>query len=270
MKIVTAVVNNPVFIEIQHTLLQFYMPCEYEFIVFNDAKDFPDKTNQGDTNMPKYITKMCEHLAIKCINIPNKHHSYQKDAAIRCADSMNFILNYQRSQPSDEYILLDSDMFPIAPIPIEKYRMANCALVEQERLEQKYFWNGLYYFNTAKMTNMELMNWNCLPGFDVGVMMVKWLKLQEHNNIFNIKHLPSLRWNKNSKNMPDFLNQPKYHALLDFLENDPRNSNDNKYFCEIYDNTYLHYRAGGNWREEGMQFHISMTNKLRDVLLHHI
>jgi hypothetical protein len=178
---------------------------------------------------------------------------------------MNFILNYQRTQSPDEYILLDSDMFPIAPIPIEYYRLYDCAVIEQERFEQKYFWNGLYYFNTAKMANMELMNWNCLPGFDVGGMMIKWLKMQDPTTIYNIKHLPSLTWNKSSDNMPGCLKQSHYNDVIKFCETDPRNSN-NKYFCEIYDNTYLHYRAGGNWREEGLQFHNLMTKKLRDVL----
>ena len=48
MKIITAVVNNPEFVEIQyHTLKRFYQG-NYEFIVFNDAKLFPDYTNGGD------------------------------------------------------------------------------------------------------------------------------------------------------------------------------------------------------------------------------
>ena len=48
MKIITAVVNNPLFIEIQYYTLQKYFQGEYEFIVFNDAKQFPDFTNGND------------------------------------------------------------------------------------------------------------------------------------------------------------------------------------------------------------------------------
>ena len=51
MKIVTAVVNNPVFIEIQYYTLQKYMKCDYEFIVFNDAKSFSDYSNGGDISI---------------------------------------------------------------------------------------------------------------------------------------------------------------------------------------------------------------------------
>lgn len=48
MKIITSVVNNPIFIEIQYRTFKKFMRCEYEFIVFNDAKEFPDNTNDGD------------------------------------------------------------------------------------------------------------------------------------------------------------------------------------------------------------------------------
>jgi hypothetical protein len=53
--------------------------------------------------------------------------------------------------------------------------------------------------------------------------------------------------------------------LISFIQNDPRNEN-GKYFCEIYDDIFLHYRAGGNWLKEGMTFHKELTNKLRIVL----
>ena len=55
MKVVTAVVNNPLFIELQYYSLKKYIPCDFEYIVFNDAKDFPDFTNNGDVAMRKKI-----------------------------------------------------------------------------------------------------------------------------------------------------------------------------------------------------------------------
>ena len=96
MKIVTAVVNNPIFIEIQyHTLKKFLKGTStegYEFIVFNDAKAFPDFTNDGDITIRSKIEEMCLALNIKCISIPNDQHQYMTCAAQRCADSMNYIL----------------------------------------------------------------------------------------------------------------------------------------------------------------------------------
>ena len=53
MKIITSVVNNPTFIEIQHYTFHKYFKGEFEFIVFNDAKEFSDYTNNGDLTIKK-------------------------------------------------------------------------------------------------------------------------------------------------------------------------------------------------------------------------
>lgn len=266
MKILTTSVNNTVFIKLQYMLLKKYMPknIEYEFIVFNDSKNFPDDTNGGNLNISLFIQDTCESLGIKCINIPNEHHKYIKNPSIRCANSMNFILKYQEDNPPDEYIILDCDMFPIAPINIEEYRKYNCALLLQSRQNKNYFWPGILYFNFHKMKDIKLMNWNCIPDFDTGGMMIQWLSLQDPNTIYYIDSLLSLCWDK--KTIPEFLLQDdniQYNNLINFIHNDPRNSKpDNKYFTEIYDNTFFHYRSGTNWRNEGFELHNTLTNKL--------
>lgn len=96
MKFFTAVVNNPLFIEIQYYTLQKYFQGEYEFIVFNDAKGFDDFTNGNDTTIKTEIQNICNKLNIICINIPNEHHKQNKCVVSRCADSMNYILEYQK------------------------------------------------------------------------------------------------------------------------------------------------------------------------------
>ena len=72
MKVVTSVVNNPIFIEIQYHTLKKYMKCEYEFIVFNDAKDFPDFTNGNDITIKTQIEDLCGKLNINCMIL--MHH----------------------------------------------------------------------------------------------------------------------------------------------------------------------------------------------------
>ena len=64
MKIVTAVVNNPDFIEIQYHTLKKFFKGPYEFIVFNDAKDFPDFTNEGDITIKSNIENICTMIQI--------------------------------------------------------------------------------------------------------------------------------------------------------------------------------------------------------------
>ncbi len=282
MKVITAVVNNPIFIEIQYYTLKKYFQGEYEFIVFNDAKDFPDFTNGNDITIKTEIQNTCDRLNITCINIQNENHRYNLCATARCADSMNYILEYQKKNP-DKYLLLDSDMFLIDYFDINKYANYDCAIVLQSRNNYKinYFWNGIYYFDITKMKNLELLNWNACTDCDVGGMMQEWLKKQMENtpipktddirwtdnnfntnNIYFIKHLWSLTWDINElpKNLQDNT------KLIDFFKNDIRNEN-NKFFCEIYENVFLHYRAGGNWRKEGLYLHKLLTQQLKNCLL---
>ena len=85
---------------------------------------------------------------------------------------------------------------------------------------------------------------------------------QIKNTIYFIKNLSSFTWDLNQ--LPIHL---QYNTkLIDFLKNDIRNENDT-FFCEIYDNVFLHYRAGGNWRKEGLVLHNLLSQKLKNALL---
>jgi hypothetical protein len=192
------------------------------------------------------------------------------------------MLEYQKENP-DKYLSLDSDMFLVDDFDINKYSQYDCAIVLQSRNDNKthYFWNGIYYFDMTKMKNLELLNWNPCQGCDTGGMTQEWLKIQigntpipntdeirwtdkeyHTNNIYFIKHLWSCSWNINE--LPK--NLEKNTKMIDFITNDPRNKN-NKYFCEIYDNVFLHYRAGSNWIGEGMDLHKKLTELLKNALL---
>jgi hypothetical protein len=258
------------------------MDCEYEFIVFNDAKPFPDFTNGGDPMLCHKIKGICDQLHIQCIPVPNQHHQTMDCPVVRCADAMNFMYHYMLEN-KDEYLIIDSDMFPIDTINIDGYRNCDCAIVLQHRdyiYPIEYIWNGLFYFNMNKMENLDEINWNKCYNADVGGMTHQWLKKKSNhlpdvkdirnsekcryiqNGIYFIKHLWSLTWNESE--MPNCIrnNTP----LEQFICQDPRNQNGN-YFCEIYDDTFLHYRAGGDWQRKGIGFHNDLTERLKHVLM---
>ena len=279
MKVVTAVVNNLDFIRIQHYTLKKFFKGDYEFIVFNDAKAFPDFTNDNDPTIRGQIENLCKSLGITCINVPNEQHRHDRNAASRCADAMNYILNYQKANP-DRYLLIDSDMFLIDSFDPTKYANYDCAVVLQSRPNNiSYFWNGIYYFDMTRMKNIELLDWSTCHMCDVGGMMQAWLKKQmkekqmpstdnirwtnntyHTDTIYFIKHLWSCSWDNNE--LPSNITNKN---LIDFFKIDPRNTN-GKFFCEVYDNVFLHYRAGGNWRGEGMEFHKQFTHLLMKIL----
>ena len=280
MKVVTAVVNNPIFIEIQYYTLKKYMKCDYEFIVFNDAKDFIDFTNGGDITIKATIENICKQLNIQCININNQHHAnttnrWCQEPSHRTADSMNVILEYQKQHP-DYYLLLDSDMFLIDDYNIDEYKKYDCSIVLQHRKDIDqitdiyYIWNGLYYFNIHKL-DTSLMNWGLTYTTDTGGRMSVWLNsLIQSNTLtpsFNdkvhfIKYLKSGEWNIH--NMPP--NLKANERLVRFLQNDIRNMN-GQFFCELYDNKFFHYRAGGNWEKRNFELHVDLSYQLKSIFI---
>jgi hypothetical protein len=112
------------------------------------------------------------------------------------------------------------------------------------------------------MNNLQLLNWNCFPSSDTGGMMQIWLLTQENTNICNINQLSSLSYDETT--IPE--NLQSNSNLIHFIKTDPRNQN-GKFFCEIYDNKFLHYRGGGNWEKINMNIHVGLTLKLKNLLL---
>ena len=267
MKIITSVVNNLHFIEIQHYTLQKFMTCEYEFIVFNDAKEFPDITNGGDITLKQQIKDKCEELNIQCINVNNNLHVNTCDMSLRHADTFNnYILQYQKQNP-DKYLVLDSDMFLVDYFDDNMIQNYSCGVVEQTRENGVYIWPGLCYMDFFKIKNQELLNWSCCPGMDSGGMMKEWLQLQRDKNddedsVYFFSSMSSLNWGQFS--IPENIKNNK--ELVSFLVEDPRNEN-GKFFCELYDNRFLHYRAGSNWMNNGMNVHYSLSEKLKQILM---
>jgi hypothetical protein len=290
--IITSAVNNKKFIETQYELLKKYVkggPENYEFVVFNDAKNFIDFTNEGDITIKKQITETCNKLGITCFEIENEHHRIIQSASHRTADTLNIIFNYQmnryRTRGDSKYLIIDSDMFLIDYFDINRYNNYSSAVVIQNRNGYKYIWNGIYYMDMSKIKDEDKVNWNLTSNTDTGGMMRNWLysQLEEgeripdenelkwkkpdeldepngHNtkNLYIIKHLWSLSWNINDIND---MNEKK-NNLFKFLEKDSRNKN-NKYYCEIYDDKFLHLRNGGNWKGDSINFFNNLILELK-------
>ena len=260
LDIQTAVVNNPDFIELQHKTLAALLSGEFSFTVFNDAKQWPDFSNFGNPNVYQEIRAVCDRLGIPCIDIPNSHHIRMTDAARRCADSMNFMLKHSLKTGLRQVLILDSDMFLVCPADVNMYDSADCAVVPQERGSTKYIWNGIAYFDFGRVWAPELLDWRAGEHkgelCDVGGAMTYWLDEKPGDaSIYIIDHLISLQWDEHS--FPKTLSS----SLLRFLQDDPKN-NEGKFYCELYDERFLHYRAGGNWDRLPKSVHLRRTDQL--------
>lgn len=270
MKIITSVVNT-FFIELQLNSFKKFFKYDFDFIIFNDAKNFPDSTNNYQLDMKNKVKNLCDSLNILCIDHLNDFHIDINSASFRHATVLNNMVKYQIDNP-DKYLYIDSDIFLIDYFDPTKYFNYNCAIVLQERIintnnKYNYCWPGLCFIDFNKISNKHLINWNLSQFCDTGGMMMNWLISQNNNinnfpscldirynndihkfhtnNIYFIKHLWSKTWSydelpDNFKNNIDFIN---------LLNNDQRN-NDNKYTIELYDNVFLHYRGGSGWNND--------------------
>jgi hypothetical protein len=261
MKIITPATNNVDFIKLQHASFIKYVKIPYEFIVFNDGKDFPDWTNYGDSTMQLKIENVCNELKISCINVPNSHHRTEQRAGKRHIDTVTFMTKYMFDNP-DIYFQIDSDMFFVGNFDFSRFERYDCAVVQQNNSNFNYVWPNLFYFNIPRLQFKEHIDWDGTVGADTGGKMAKWLELYKEipDLIYFIKHLPSCTWKETE--LPNDLATDK---LLQFLKNDVRNRN-GKFWCELYDSNILHYRAGSNWNSEGKQLHNLMTERLTQAL----
>ena len=264
MKIVSVFVNNPIFIELMYNSIKKFFKSEkdYELIIFNDAKTWPDITNFGDVTMKQQIFIMCKNLNIPCINIPNSHHIKEKSASVRHSNSVNFITKFMFTYP-DTYFMLDSDMFFIDNFDIKEFENYYFCYINQSRIINNYTinypWPNFFYLNINEIPNKHLIDWSIDTGLDAGGKCAKWLTTLDKNKVLQIKHLCSLDWSE--KDIPESINK----SVTLFLNNDVRNQN-GKYFSELYHKKILHYRGGSNWMNDSPKLHYSMINLLAEAL----
>jgi len=254
MKIITPVCNNPNFIRIQAKSFAKHIHEPFEFIVFNDCKKWRDYSNFGNPLIYTEIQRVCQELSIQCIDVPNSEHVRMRSASNRHAMTMNYIFRYMKENP-DEYLCIDSDMFLIDTLDLAKWRQTPAYVVYQERTGIQYIWPNLFYMDMQRLPHADLVDFSVTPGADSGGAMHKWLSACPKEDVRYIEYLQSLKWNTLSREYPD------YPALSSFLTTDPRNTSGN-FFCEIYDGSILHYRAGSNWENRAPGLHTKLTQDL--------
>jgi hypothetical protein len=261
MKVITPACSSPEFIRIQKAMLDRWMPVGYQFIVFNDAKAFPDKTNQGDVGVRDKIEEVCRALGIRSILMENQHHAGIHSASWRHTDTLRNMMKYMLEYP-DAYLMIDSDMFPIGPIDFERYRTKTGAFVLQTRGDHRYAWPNLFYLDTRNAPDLALLSWDLAPECDTGGASEAWIRKHGHDAYW-IPHHSSCNWTIRDVSLDNPIVWA-YPGLIDFLESDPRNQNG--YWCELYDSVFFHYRGGSNWNNEG-SLHTTLVSNLEQLLL---
>ena len=153
-------------------------------------------------------------------------------------------------------------MFPIKEFSISRWDNSDCFGVLQNRSHLKYLWPNLFFFKSY-LPDKEQIDWNILVdggiNSDTGGKTHNYLKNHPDLKMSQFKILSSCNWNKENSD----LELPQ--KVWDFLKNDIKNV-DGKYWCEMYDEIFLHYRAGSNWENISKTIHQKRIESLKACL----
>ena len=265
--VVTIHTNDVQMLEMQHHLLSKHLKMPYDFVVgFDKPESEIFALGQNDTE--SRFRDFTNANGLSLVHIPREAH-YARDEifhksdfmgkprplnpAFRCADSVQYMLSVVPWQKYRALLLIDADMFPIRDIEAIPVSFATPFYgVHQVRTHKKesveYLWNGIFWISGdapfQHLINFDFYNRRKL-GTDVGGQTYKWIqqlaKLGRPGKFLN--HHASGHWDRN---LASQARVPE--PLISWLENDYRNVDSGKYFAELYDETFFHYRAGSNWQ----------------------
>ncbi len=237
--------NRPDFIEIQSKTFKKFLKDDYEFIVFNDAKD---------NAMAQQINNMCAKLAIRCVRIPQSIHTkpYLKRwphedfqaPAVRNSNVVMYSLNEIGFKHDGIVVLLDSDMFLIRDFSIHQYlHRYDLAGLEQERAGIIYLWIGLAFLDMRSMPNSNTIDFNCgkigtVP-VDAGGQTAHYLR----NNHAKLRLFED-----------GFIHN--FHYVLNRTNHVPLDDR----------NIFFHYYAGTNWTNYAQIYHTEKTKLVNSFI----
>ncbi len=254
--------NYPPFLDLQLRLSKRHLKFDYDFVVGWDEPESSIKS-LGLNHSSTVAEKIASSFGANFHRIPSWVHKERNllfsksdlrkfstsDMAIRCSNTLNYMLGAIPWQKYKEILILDSDMFPIMNIeasPVDGSRpIAGVRQLSGTNKSHEYFWNGLVWiYGDAPFSN--LINFDIVKSrgtkTDVGGATNQYIQLCRHLGLEAVflTHLASLSWGEDQ--WGEFqLDQP----LKKWILSDYRN--DTSFYCEIYDGKFLHYRGGSNW-----------------------
>jgi hypothetical protein len=294
--VITHSYNRPDFIEIQHKTFKKFLKDEYEFVVFNDARDI---------KMWESINSMCKKLKIRCVSIPQKIHDRGylprvpgddfNGISCRVANVIQFSLDKLGFIWNDYVTIIDSDMFLIKPLSIREYMNGYLiAGVPQTRGKIDYLWNGLLFFDMPNLPNKQDINFNCgiIQGqrVDTGGYTYNYFQKNLDIKVNYINHV-LINSRIEDKQISKYELQAQHQAILDFvcvrcnkktyscphanelfekhffnqegMDLIKSDINDVEFLCNA---SFFHYRSGANWNGKSTEYHRAKSKKFNDFI----
>lgn len=253
--IITHSFNRPDFLELQVKTFKKFLQDDYEFVVFNDAKT---------PGMKSAIIDACKQLDVQCFDIPTSAH-FGEWASKRTSDAIQYSLQKLGFDHNGIVFIIDSDMFLIKPFSIAKYLEGyDMAGLPQNMKSIHYLWNGLIFMDMRTLPNKRSINFDCNPingiALDTGGHLYYYLNAN-----------PNLRLKKTNacgiNSLPIDISTLKERGYSDNHIQLILEGHSDQYPMEFHvDNTFLHYRAGGNWMRRDKNYHDQKTKLLKKFL----
>ncbi|MCL5875971.1 MAG: hypothetical protein M1114_05870 [Candidatus Dependentiae bacterium] len=261
--IFTYAYNRPEFIEYQHLTFKKFMLDEYEFVVFNDARDH---------EMANKIENMCKKYDLSCIRIPQEIHNRPylqrwpgedyNHPTIRNVNVVQYSLNEYGFDHPGIVALLDSDMFLIKEFSFEEYmkehQLAGLPQSKSHAGKQvEYLWIGLVFLDMPNLPDNRTLDFNCgrvgeVP-VDAGGQTYHYIT--NHPQIavqrMNVSYIPDKsHYNESCWFARQLFDLGYKEIQAEFLLN----------------STFFHYRGGSNWDLQPANFHVKKWSTVKHIM----
>jgi hypothetical protein len=276
--VVSVHTNDVEFLDLQNKLLMRHMKVPYDFVVGFDKPE-SEIHALGKTDTPRELAAFANANSLPLVLIPRSAHFQRNsiffksdlgdkynplDSAIRCADSLQYMLSVVPWQKYVALLVLDADMFPIRDITETPVTRESPFLgIHQTRNHKKrsieYLWNGIFWLSGAApfphLINFDLVLDKKLRT-DVGGQTSVWLSSLASLGVTGkyMSHNASGNWGRELANQAGLKAQ-----LVQWLEADYRNQKPDRFFAEVYGDSFLHYRGGSNWMNQNPE--VDMANR---------
>jgi hypothetical protein len=284
--IMTTHTRNFDFLNLQAQQLEKHIKFPYTFIAGIDLGGSIQTGLYSDQETRNSFERISQSTQTLMVEIPEIVHSKRKlifpmhdlrtfgkqsKPANRCAESLQYLLSTIPWWLFHSLLFIDGDMFPVTDVPHPLVSEENVFRgVKQVRSSFnqsiEYFWGGYFWIHKLCPFHHLINFQNGMvkrTNTDVGGHMSSFLTaLQQFNYAVSFaNHLPSGRWNEAQLSKFCFSDQFK-----DFIRSDSRNETDGGFYSEIYDDSFFHYRAGGNWTRNSIDSELDRRKLLQSAL----
>lgn len=240
-------VNDKFPIDIAYRQFKKYLKDDFEYVLFNDA-DNPE--------MERSINTITANNNIKCVKVPQSIHKIHNPSA-SYAETLNWAVHeYAVKNNHETIVLMHTDLFPICEVSISdiiaNYTVAST--VEFRVMDGKgfnYLYPALTMVNMKLLQNPQELNFDLLPGVDVGGKTKEFIEKYPQAVKFLGNHQADYM-------MAIMHDQP----IAEYFREDIKICREHGLSAGWVANGIYHYMAGSQWNANNPTFAAGLTKRM--------